>query len=320
MKKVLITGLLLVIGLNANAQFSGNPAVQSPVNAIQEAVLQQKYDVALNLIKAGLQASANQTENLKMIAIYSKLLNLGRFKKADLGWVLPPGISDIRIRVARIHQNGSVIFKLGMSGQLAKPDTLDNLVVTKYPNIVVLDKNKKIGSIEIEPSEGGFNFSINSSRSQLPVPSGYYQVTMTSKDGEKGEGWFVLDEQMNASANPYFNNLSDGQVLNGYPSFSWNSFKTPEYRQSEWRGNYLSIGKLDSDSNWTDSFGYWDEDGSEMTSVTVGTTPVSEGKVTLPLENGNYLSILGYNEVKKIGLIKFVRRVEVRSRFSVLNK
>ena len=320
MKRLWIAGLISVFTTVANAQLAGNPLLPSPVNAIQEAVLDKKFGVALSLIKSGLQNPVSQTESMKMITIYSKLFNLGKLKNEDLGWVLPSGVSNIRVRVARIQQNGGVGFKLGMSGQLDRQDRLDNLVVTKYPNIVVLDKNNKIGTTEIEADPTGFNFSINSARSQLPVPSGYYQVSFTNKEGEKGEGWFVIDDQMNASAGPRFNNITDGQVTSGLPIFAWNTFQTPEYKAVEWKGNYLSVGKLDQDSNWGDSIGYWNDDDSEMTSVELGKTPAKEGHLELPLSNGNYLVILGYNEVKKVGNIKFIRRVEVRNRFSVLNK
>lgn len=319
MKSFLIT--VILVAANANAQWAASPAIQSPVNGIQQAVLEKKYDQALSLIMNSLQLpNLSEMERSRIASIYSNLANYGKLKNLNLGWVLPQGISNIRIRVARIHQQGTVVFKLGMSGQLDREDQLDSLVVTKYPNIVVLDKNKKIGTIEFEKNEDGINFSMNSSRSQLPVPSGYYRLTMTNKLGEKGEGWFVLDDQMNASAAPSFTNLADGQVVNGTPLFTWNSFTSPEYRASEWRGNYLSIGKLDADSNWSDALGYWSDDDTEMTSVEVGKTTPKEGHAEVPLQNGNYLVVLGYNEVKRIGDVKFVRRIEVRNRFTVLNK
>lgn len=315
----LVTIFLLVGWLNsAQAQWGASP-VESPVNVIQDAVLQGRYESALQLIKQGLQTRAlSSVESAKIMSIYSNLLGLKKFRDVDSGWVLPKGITDIRIRVVRIEEKGRANYKLSLGGTLDKIDRVNELVVTKYPNIVVLDKNKKIGKFESEPDEGAFSFSCDTMRSQLPVPPGYYHVSLSNDSGERGEGWFILDNQMNSSAGPAFTNLQDGQVLNGLPNLQWNEFRSPEYKPTEATSPHLNIGKLDSDSNWTSALGYWDDD--TMTSVRVGTTPASEKKVDLPLKDGNYMVILGYGERRSIGNVRLVRKSVTRVKFSVVNK
>jgi hypothetical protein len=318
MKKFLI--IITMLAVQAKAQMASNPAVQSPVIGIQQSVLDKNFDQALALIRSALQTPGlSEVERLRVLSVYSNLLNRNKLKNVDVGWVIPAGVSDIRVRVQRFSQQGRISFNLGMGVNLDSNDRLREFVVTKYPNTVILDKARKIGNMETEKDEEGFKFNINSSRSQLPVPAGYYQVSMTTNSGEKGEGWFIISDEMNSTQSPSFANIIDGQVVGGLPVITWNDFKSPEYKANEWRGAYLSIGKLDANLNWTDALGYSMSD-SNFTSVEVGKTQPEEVHTELPLQNGNYMAILGYNEVKKVGKIKYARRSDTRVRFTVLNK
>lgn len=316
MKKVFLL-LFLWQSVSMAAPFQATPQTPTLVAKAQQAYLDGDFSVAVNTLKQAYMASVNDSVAIKNIMqMFTKIRTMSPAPRFDVGWTLPAEIKSMRVSVSRRMENGLITHQLMVSGGLTAPDDMDNFQVVRYPDTIVLDKAKKVGTFHVSNEDGTPDFDFRSRGTAFDVSSGLYLMTFSTKGGAHVDGWFMLDENSNSTAQPQITNLDGNPVFDtGTPLMKWNEFTSPQFKKDiERRTLSIWIGKANEDKGvWS----FWTEN-VKTTSATIGSTlPIENGWDHGPLENGDYYALLNYMESQSFGPIRIVRRSGTVKYFSV---
>ena len=307
MKKVF---LILFIWQSVSIAAPFQPTAQTPslVAKAQQAYLDGDFSVAVNTLKQAYMASVNDSVATKNIMqLYTKIRSQSPATRFDVGWTLPAEIKSMRVSVTRRLENGLVTHQLIVSGALTAIDDMDNFQVVRYPDTIVLDKSKKVGTFQVSDDDGTPGYDFRSRGTAFDVSAGLYLMTFSTKGGAHVDGWFMLDENANSTAQPQITNLDDNPVFNtGTPIMKWNEFFSPQFKKDiEHRALSIWIGKANEDKG---AWSFWSEN-MKTTSATIGSSlQIENGWDHGPLENGEYYALLNYMEAQSFGPIRIVRR------------
>ncbi len=244
-----------------------------------------------------------------------KLLNRVYSENCDysfpVDWKLPSFIKGLYMDIGRKVEPDGTFYKTKISGHLNDPDAIQQIVVKRYPDTVIADKQAGVGKWELDIDEKDptdIYFEI-ATRDSVALTPGLYLVDITTKDSVETNGWFIVTDQL-SSASPVVHTPAVGQHFSSTtPEFRWNDFRSPEYKTCESRRLRIFVAKIPSDI-WDLRWSYGKNDPIS-TSANVG----AEGEGAL--EPGKYWFTLYYKESRQFGEMELSRRSETNRQFYI---
>lgn len=316
-KKVIAIMCVLIVQISAKAQSlientTNSNTEKAFIQKAQEDYIKQDYPAVMKLIGTALRDSnISKTEIKNLMGLYQKI-QFERKTPTELGWTLPASIDKIRVSSEYMDLDGEKNYNLVIN-TLTKPNvTLSSFTLRKYPNLVLVDLNKKIGKITTG-LDHGLNYTRARFKSQaLPINSGAYLLDLSLSSGEKVSGWFVITDHLNSSATPEFSNIETGHIFkNNSPVVSWPAFHSPEYTSQDKVVLGISFSPILNNKDWGDSvWTFWADNNSQRTSINVATDEPSEGSGH-SIPSGPYFLQLSYHERRDIPPLRMIRTSKI---------
>lgn len=223
-------------------------------------------------------------------------------KRIPVDWKLPKDIDYLKVGFRTQYNKAADYtgYKIDVVGLTEEPENLEQLRIVKYPNQIIIDKIKGIGSFDSWKNEDDRGFYLGR-RFESPKFDGLYLIQIKLKGQDLVNGWFI-SSKMKSSKTPTIKTPIDGTIFNTpNPEFVWNNFLSPEYQNFEQRKLYLKITHFNSKRK---TVWWWlSEKDPTRERVTLG----DEGIGAHILKPGTYLLHLNYGERKKFGPIKLSR-------------
>lgn len=222
-----------------------------------------------------------------------------------VNWTPPPGVSDLKFTQSLKQEPDGLVHKIKIRGDLAAVDTLKQVQVVRFPDLVVLDRQAGLGEYSTSPeAEGAFSFDLER---EMPaaLQEDLYIVRFELKDGTQSEGWFIVDD-LAASTTPNLISPAVGETFrHGHPEFVFEDFRSPEYKSYEIRRLNINAARLiPTDPGWDLSWGFYVRD-PDLTRITVGPHPDALG--VDELEPGRYWVSVEFLEERRFGPMKLRR-------------
>jgi len=286
----------------------------------QEAYLAKDNKTVFTSIHQALRGpKLSQAEMRNLSGLYSRVLAEAP-QQADYGWTLPQQMNKMRVMVEYIATDDSnKNYNLVVTGNLKAGSHIKSFIIKKYPDLVIVDKEKNIGVFKSESKANNTEDFRGRPRNgqALPVPSGAYLIDFSLDSGEKTSGWFYIAEDMNSPANPEFVGLTNGQVITtGTPSFSWKMFQSPNRKADEEYQVIFAVNPLKDDGNWGAANFVFYQNNSKVTSMNLATDTPSE-PAQVPLADGNYVASIAYNDYKMISPVWMLRSSKIYKKITV---
>lgn len=281
----------------------------------QQAYLEGDLQLALNTLKPAYTEAANDTNIQKnILQLYKKITSSPEASKINVGWTLPQEIPTMRITVLR-RLDKTITYQLLVAGDMNALDELKSFQLLRYPDTMILDKEKKIGRFDDHQKNGSPEFDYRSSSSPFTVTSGLYLLHFKTKSGSDVSGWFMLDDDANSTAQPELFGLDGNPTLNnGSPKISWPDFVSPQYKKEiENRGLNIWVGNVKGEGFWS----YWTHDITQKEAIIGSEVESESGWSKGPLENGDYYVLFSFYETRKFGPLKIHRRSATVKYFTV---
>jgi len=314
--KSLFLATLLATALATAAGLNKGLDKNNVLNQAHESYLEGDFRQTLMNIKIGLeQFDRDPIMKKNLLGLYADLLHTGKLKNIDLGWTLPPEVLNLRLSIER-ESDQDVLYFLTLSGDIMEENIVKSIKITRYPDLVVVDSENKIGRFREHRDQisSKLSFVARTQKTTLKTQPGLYTADITTKNGNSVKAWFIVDDSMNASVSPEFKKLSTN-FKNGLPHFAWKELTTPEYNPKEKRELYFEISKNIEPSNWKAAWSIW-ESTPQTTEIQVGKTK-PELSNELPLENGSYMALLQFIETTRLGNIRINRKTTQTSDFKI---
>jgi hypothetical protein len=233
------------------------------------------------------------------LKLYKEVLAKSGSQGLPADWKIPNGLNSMKIAVQHV-MNVHDQYRLHVSGAMNEAGLVDELQVVRYPDQVVMDKAAGIGTYdESTTANGTHEYSLKSVKTNEPTKTGLYLLKCVLKSGEKVDGWFIVDDQMNSTATPdVMTPAMDEVFANGKPTLRWKNFQSPQYKPSETRALWMGISRTDLGQNWALRWEKWLRSPS-LEQLTVGVTEPTSG--VAELEDGRYVFAINYHEITKFG-------------------
>jgi hypothetical protein len=262
-------------------------------------------------IKSVLFSNAEPEVKDNALKLLDRVYNENCDYRFPVDWKLPPLVKGLYMDVGRKAEPDGLFYKTKISGHLNDPDAIQQIVVKRYPDNVIADKQAGIGEWELDIDDkdpSNIYFEISTSDS-VPLRPGLYLVDISTKDNVRTEGWFIVSDQI-SSASPVVHSPAIGQHFNSTtPEFRWNDFRSPEYKTCESRRLRIFVAKIPAE-NWDLRWTLRKNDPA-ATSASVGVD--GEGA----LEPGKYWFTLLYRESRQFGEMELSRRSETSRQFYI---
>jgi len=309
--------LVLSVPFVSHAQgfFSGS---ETPLTRAHQAYLTGDFKtMAVNLRQA---LEENPTDSLvkeNALSLLGKAYEVADKGQFQVDWRLPDEITMLKIGAKRTFKD-DVTYRFTVYGSTAHLKSITQLQVIQFPDQVILDKQAGIGNWDdtntIPPT--GHDFSIETNKSRQPVAGGLYLLNITLSDGTQTKGWFILDDDINASTSPRVMTPSMDQVFTtGNPTFFWQNFITPEYKPFERRSFWVGISRFEPPHyDWNEVWGYY-EGPSKREQITIDSH--GEGGSVSKLEKGSYVFYINYHERRNFGDLIITRDSTTSRNFKI---
>lgn len=316
MKKLFLV-LFVLPSLMSAAPFQASPQTPQPVALAQQAYLEGDLSRAIQAAKSAyMQMGRNSVAQKNILQLAQQIQTMKLPVVMDVGWTLPSEIKDMRVSVARRLDDGAIRNKMTVGGSYKSVGEITNFQVIRYPDTVVLDKQKNIGHFEDSEDNGEAEYYYSSQSSPFMVTPGLYLLKISTKSGSTVDGWFFITDEDNSTANPQFVGFDGSPVFNSTtPQVSWQDFFSPQFRADrDYRMVSLWVGKQNEDSG---KFNFWTSDMTTKSILLAAPVNPDHGWTRGPLTDGAYYVLLNYNEARRFGPIRIVRRSETVKYFSV---
>lgn len=316
MKKMFLVLFVLPCLMSA-APFQASPQTPRPVALAQQAYLEGDLSRAIQTAKmAYLQTGRNSVAQKNILQLAAQIQTMKLPVRMDVGWALPEEIKDMRVAVARRLDNGAIRNRMNVGGSYKSVGEITNFQVIRYPDTIVLDKQKNIGHFEDSEEDGEAEYYYSSQSSPFTVTPGLYLLKLSTKSGSNVDGWFFITDEDNSTANPQFVGFEGTPVFNSpTPQVSWQDFFSPQFRvDRDYRMVSLWVGKQNDDAG---KFNFWTTDMNTKSILLAAPVNPENGWTRGPLVDGDYYLLLNYNEARRFGPIRIVRRSETVKYFSV---
>jgi hypothetical protein len=291
--------------------------VPTEVQAAHESFLMGEFDKMAVQIKRALMAYPYDAGIQRdLLDLYDKAYELKGFSAISPDWQAPKGVHWIGVSAKKIYQSqrGTIDYRIGLSFDHDKELDVEQARVVKYPNEVILDKERGVGDWDESP-EGDrmLSFWIGSEYLKRSISEGLYLLEIKLKGQETVHGWFLFS-RVNATESPEVSVPTKRQVFStGNPTFQWKNFVSSEYRSYEKRKITLVVFRNANgvkDNTW--SFSH----EANLTSATVGTS--GEGEIgAKTLRPDEYVLHLNYRERRQFGDLTVSRESVTQTPFSV---
>ena len=283
----------------------------------QQAYLHGEFSMAVNTLKQAFMAAPNDTIVQKNILQLYRQIRVAQPKaQIDVGWTLPKEIQEMRIHVTRRSDNGLIRNQLVISGEEESVNDLTAFQIIRYPDTIVMDKQRKIGNFQDEVENNQAEFDYRSQSTPFAITSGLYLLRISTKNGRQVDGWFFLDDDANSTAQPQITNFDGAPVFNtATPMIRWNDFVSPQFKKgTERRSMGIWVTKTTVDASvWS----FWTTDMTQNSAVIGSPIPTDNGWGTGPLTNGDYYLVFHYMESHPFGPIRISRRSSVVKYFTI---
>ncbi|MHB8877228.1 MAG: hypothetical protein ACYC8T_26315 [Myxococcaceae bacterium] len=263
-------------------------------------------------VKQGLMDAADAHDaaaQSNLLELLDKVFEVRKGAPLPVDFEVPPELSRLRVlaRHGEDARDGKSWYQLDLGAE-AKPGTLRNIRIERYPSTVLIDKRAGIGAWEETPEGPSLDIWGASECGQTPVPDGLYLITIEIEGKPKVSGWFALNHH-SSSALPYLNAPTPGSEQGATPVFQWEDFRSPENRPWERRVAALLVFELASDKLvWTDFI-----EGASRTESAVG----RDGEGAARLAAGSHRGTLRFMEGRRFGDLHLARDSSVRTIFTV---
>lgn len=257
--------------------------------------------------------SAKGQENLK--SIFS---NLKKYQKAHgdvipTGWSLPEEFRTLVVSQERkLKSSGNKIehtvtyFGWMNNGQ----DTPEQFQLIRYPNEVLIDKEKNIGTWSLGSLENAKTFWAGSEIGSGDAKDGLYLVNIRMAGQKQQTSGWVIFSRMKATEAPVVLSPKPLQSFKtATPTFKWENLTTGNYRPFESRKRMLTVGKINDDDSWKKVWSNSQIDPDNSTSKKLDKKD--------KLENGDYSFISSFHERWFFGDVLMDRNTATSVVFSV---
>ena len=316
MKKMFLV-LFVLPSLMSAAPFQASPQTPQLVALAQHAYLEGDLSRAMQTAKiAFIQSTRNSVAQKNILQLAQQIQTLKLPVRMDVGWTLPEEIKDLRVVVAHRLDNGAIRNKMTVGGTYKAVGEITSFQVIRYPDTIILDKQKNIGRFQDSDEDGKAEFHYSSQSSPFTVTSGLYLLKISTRSGSTVDGWFFVTDEDSSTANPQFIGLEGTPVFNSpTPQVSWTDFFSPQYKADrDYRMVSLWVGKQNEDVG---KFNFWTDDMTTRSMQLAAPVDPDHGWTRGPLADGDYYLLLNYNESRRFGPIRIVRRSETVKYFSV---
>lgn len=319
MKKMFLVLLLLPSFMSA-APFQASLQTPALLAQAHQAYLEGDFSRAvMNAKQAYMQNGRNSVAQKNVLQLVDRISSVKTPGRLEVGWTLPPEVSNVRVAVARRLDNGVVRHKIVVGGEYKQINEIETFQLIRYPDTIILDKAKNIGDFDDSKEYGQPEFYYNSKGSPFIVTSGLYLLKFTTKSGSNVDGWFFITDRDNSTASPQFVNFEGSPVFtSSTPQISWLDFISPQYvADTDYRMLSIWVGTPNTgQGHWN----FWTPDMTQRTATLGAPVNPDNGWTRGPLVDGNYYVLLNYNESHRFGPIRIARRSETVKYFSVKTK
>ena len=197
----------------------------------------------------GLIEQASGKVNLESIFGKLKEYEDKNGKVIPTGWSLPEEFVTLVAGVEKKYDayKGKMSYSFGLYGwQKKNTELAEQIQVSRFPNTVLLNKEKKIGFWEDGRtwSEPKFVFDFWTEKSPNPPKEGLYLVLIKMKGKAPVQGWFIMSH-MNIAESPIVSSPYIGQIFKSeHPVMSWLDFTSSLHRDFESRKRSLTVWKV----------------------------------------------------------------------------
>jgi hypothetical protein len=286
---------------SASSSFAGweySPSASPELAKAHSLVLEKDFLGAVQAARTALQESNNDSQVAANVnALFSTMTDL------PCDWRVPEGVVGLKVtQRARKNGEGDPRYILRVGANVVAADHVNQLQVIRYPNEVVLDLQAGIGELEQGSFEGEPFFDLRTERRAAPFPEGLYLLNISTQAGQSVEGWFILQDMVTSTFPMITEPTRNAVVTTGSPRISWLDYRSPEYRDGEFRNMTIAMRFVRPDDEWEDR---WEDfySGTIPTTVTVG----QGGETAAPLQDGNHVISLSYREGRRFGDLRLRR-------------
>jgi hypothetical protein len=274
----------------------------STLGKVHSAYLARDFRKMAVAMKDALMAQPDDPQvKENVLRLYKKAYEVQGQNGVPADWQLPDEITKMRITVRRI-QKDLPEFSLKVSGNTIQAKIIKQLQVIHYPDQIVLDKRSAIGEWKEGPGKNSvdFEYQFQGRKSRQQVATGLYLLKVELTNGKSVDGWFLVDDDMNASTTPEVSSPAVGETFTtGNPKFIWVDFRSPEYKPYEHRSVWIGVSRAEPPNyDWDKKWQLW-VDSPTLQQTTVG--PTSGGTGVSKLENGRYVFVINYGERRRFG-------------------
>jgi hypothetical protein len=316
MKKFILASLFAYQFVIA-APFQASDQTPTLLAKAQQAYLEGDFSLAASTLKPAFIAAANDSVAQKnILQLFTKIQMQKAKAQIDTGWRLPKEIFNMRILTQRRSEDGNIGNQLILSGRMNAVDEITSLQLVRFPDTIVLDKSRSIGRFSDRIENDLPQYDYRSVSTPFNISTGLYLLKLQTKSGSNVDGWFMLDEFANSSAQPQILNLDGNPVFNtATPQIAWVDFTSPQFKkESEYRGLSIWVSSVKSDSgHWN----FYTMNLNQNSALMGSEIPAENGWSRGPLEDGNYYALLSFSETQKFGPVALVRRSSTVKYFSV---
>ena len=311
--KILITIMALLSSTGAFAGSFFSPDVLPALNSVQEAYASGDYSTMVKGVHDILVNYPNDTllkENVMKLWAGAKQSN----SALPSDWMLPKEMKKMQIYVRHGRSDETNNYSIKVGGTNVSTALMKQMRVVRYSDqTVIIDKNAKIGNID-DTQHQGLGFLYESPRTHTAFETGLYLLSFELTTGTKVDNaWFIIDEDMNATAFPELLTPAVGESFQtGTPTFRWNDFHSPQYKPYESRSTWFAVS---TSPQWDVVYSYY-ETSPTLDQITIGSAvPNSEGVSSL--DHGNYTFTLSYTELSGFGEVSMGRMCVTTHSFEV---
>jgi hypothetical protein len=304
--KMLLLGALALSQLATAGSWFADGTETKPLNKAHAAFLKHDYrQLALQVKAVFMDEGSDEAAKRNSLELLERAYESSH-GSIPVDWKLPSGISSLKVTLRRSQGPKAEAFALKIGGNAATKNSLKQVQLVRYPNQVVLDKGKQLGEwTEQEEPGDGIYFELDGPRTSEPAAEGLYLINLETTAGQVTSGWFILSNML-SSDTPVLRTPVPGQLFTTRtPTMRWDDFKSPEYKNYEWRGLWAAVVKDDGSADWSEIW-HMDEHNPVTTEVSIGASP--EGQGVSKLEDGKYRFYVSYKENRRFGPLRLGRQ------------
>lgn len=225
---------------------------------------------------------------------------------------IPKVIKKIKISVRNGGTDAHTYRGLGLSLRSFEKGLVEQIQIIRHADgLVVMDKQDGVGFYEEEfdKEDNQMYYEIYSEEGPSIVKGGLYMLNIALTSGEKVNGWFLVNKDMNSTDLPVVHSPKHKEIVptQGY-EFSFDNFISPEYKDYESRTLWSAITKLPHSGT---------DQKKRVWSTWMPNPQVTKFVPNITLEKGTYRFSLVYQERKMQCGLLLARHSTKHVRFKV---